>query len=1413
VASGDGAVAVGGNVAGSVLTGPVFGASWMPLRMALKDPQTVFDAVDIETFTGREWLDQLVRAFFSSRKCGYVWLEADAGLGKTAFAGWLVKAYGYISHFARYGGGDRTRVALQNLSAQLIDRYSLEELELPTGALPPGADTPEGFDSLLSAAARHARKAGEQLVVVVDGLDEAQREDSGLPWGLPSTLPPGVFVVGTYRTGMPRPLVESPALLLRIRTDDPRNRADVDAYLSRMLAEDALAARLAADGVSAEQLAEQLAHRCGGIWVYLRYVLEELRLGLRHPTDLDDLPESLSEYYFRQVMRWSESPDWSRLRLPALGVLAVAREPLTPDLLALLVGADAEDVRPLCHLYYRPFLARTKTTPRAYAIYHASLVEFLTGSRASSHADAGGEDRERIADALHAAAAAAHSRIADYYLDQFGGLDSGLERLAGDPHAAGVDDSYPLRHLAYHLQAAGRAQDLHRLLAAECAAAERSVNVWYTAHDQADTIDDYLADLAAGLYEAEQATDHALAHGRTASTIGLEMRYVLITASIYSLTSNISIDLLAQLVDQQLWTPARALAHARRFPEPEERCRALLALSSRLPVEDRPGTLGAALEAATAITSEPDRARTLAGLAPHLPPDLLATAVEAATAVHSEQGRSSALTGLGPHLSAELLATALRAAFVISDGSSRAAALTGLAPHLPAGLLAAALEAGMAITSEPDRARALAGLAPHLPGDFLATALEAATVINNEFDRAKALAGLAPYLPAEDRARAVRYALGTASAISWKPERALALACLAPLARSDARPAALAAALASAIAVEYGDDRAEALTSLAPHLPPDLLATALHSAIAIDREKYRARALTGLAPHLPPDLLATALEAATAISEEYDRKSALTGMAPHLPADLLATALEAATTFEFDGWNAFALRELAPHLTSDLAATALSAIKAMPEHFRPIALAGLAPHLPAHLMASALEDAITGEYGQDGALASLAAYLPPDLCATALDAAMANGSEPDRAAVLTALAPRLPAEDRPGAVAAALAVALAIGDKPARAQALAGLVPYLPADELPTSALDAALAITEAFNRAPALTALVPYLPAEDRPGVLAMATDAATAITDEISRASALGALVQYLPAEDRPAAVATALAAATASPAEEFTRALALAALAPRLPADLLATALDAALAITDRPDRALALAALAPRLPGDLLATALDAALAIADTSHRAEVLASLAPRLPPDLVRTVLDDALSISYEPSRAEALASLALYLPAEDRPNALAAALKALPATSNEERTRTRVLASLAPLLPADLLPAALGNAATLSSSPEISPFLNERSNRTQALASLAPNLPTGLLVLALTAAGTDSNASAAVLTAAESAYLNASGGSLIDLYRRAFTSDSRTTSLEIIGKSAPIIARLGGAEAVSWCTDAIASVCRWWP
>jgi hypothetical protein len=189
-------------VAGRDLTVISTAAQDVPLAVAVKDLSPVLAKVDMASFAGRQWLAALVDSFIALNPCGYVLIEAEAGMGKTTFAAWLASTRSCISHFSMYSDGWSVTTALADLAGQLTGRFDIAS-EHP-GIIPAWAQSPAGFESLLTDAARKARDGGHgPLVIVADGLDEAVTPDRGLPWGLPSLLPQGVFVVATYKSGFP----------------------------------------------------------------------------------------------------------------------------------------------------------------------------------------------------------------------------------------------------------------------------------------------------------------------------------------------------------------------------------------------------------------------------------------------------------------------------------------------------------------------------------------------------------------------------------------------------------------------------------------------------------------------------------------------------------------------------------------------------------------------------------------------------------------------------------------------------------------------------------------------------------------------------------------------------------------------------------------------------------------------------------------------------------------------------------------------------------------------------------------------------------------------------------------------------------------------------------------------------------
>ncbi|OCY12577.1 MAG: hypothetical protein BEV12_02090 [Microcystis aeruginosa CACIAM 03] len=300
-----------------------------------------------------------------------------------------------------------------------------------------------------------------------------------------------------------------------------------------------------------------------------------------------------------------------------------------------------------------------------------------------------------------------------------------------------ADDGYIYNHLLWHLEKAGQIAQIHLLLREETAEGH---NGWYSQCEKEGKTAIFIKDVSRAWQLAEE---HFIEN--KSESLGLQVRYALITTSLNSLAGNIPPELIALLIQHEIWTPAQGLAYVRQNQDSKKQAEGLRAISPYLTST----LLPEALEVARGIRDEKYRAEALTGLAPHLPESLLpealeiaiSEALEIARGLEDESERAVALTGLAPHLPEALLPEALEIVRgfrnqYYRDRRYRAEALTGLAPHLPVSLLPEALEVARGIGNEGHRAEALTGLAPYLPESLLPEALEIARGIGDESNRA-----------------------------------------------------------------------------------------------------------------------------------------------------------------------------------------------------------------------------------------------------------------------------------------------------------------------------------------------------------------------------------------------------------------------------------------------------------------------------------------------------------------------------------------------------------------------------------------------------------------------------------------------------------------------------------------------------
>ena len=1238
----------------------------------------------------------------------------------------------------------------------------------------PAALAADQWRAICQSFLRRTLPAGKQLVVILDGLDEATGWSPGR--GLfPGDPPAGLRVLLTARPragetgpegwamtlgwqdgGLARkvllPGLDRTGIGEALRSmgnplDHLATQVDAIGELFRLTAGDPLLVRLYVDALIGQ----------GAAAAYVRAeALQTLQPGLHGYFD---------RWWDEQHQQWTHE----------------GRDPLVEqEQLLTLLNAVAAALGPLTH----SDLAAVST------LTNGLLVRRLAQTI----------NRWLIGDGKSHGYTFSHPRLGYYFWEQLGATEQAdwdvrftawgattLAALHSGTIAPKAAPRYLVQHYAAHLtRADAPTAQFYALLSDGWRQAWEAVDVTYSG---------FLNDIARVEAKAQAAYQHKQLG--TAAAIVQQIKVALCRVSISALGHNLTPELLRLALIHQLRTPTQIIALIRLMHDDRRRSGALAASVKHLPVE----LVAEALTIARGMGDEYARARALGALLPHLQPDLLTEVLTAAKGIGSEYYRAEALGVLAPHLPPVLMTEALAAVRGIGSESLRAKALGALASHLPPALLTEALAAARGIRDDSARARALGELAPHLPkaqqSAVLMEALAAAKGIGT--DSVHALGVLASHLPPA----LLTEALATAGQVGDDTARALSLGALAP----HLPPALLTEALTAARGIGSESACAEALGALAPHLPPALLTEALTAARGIRDEYYRARALGALAPHLPEAqqsaLLTEALAAARESGTDSARVRALGALAPHLPPALLAEALAAARGIGNDTVRASALGALAPHLPPALMTEALAAARGIgSESARAAALGALAPHLPLALLTEAL--AVARGIGSEDhcalALSALAPHLPEAqqlaVMTKALAAARGIGSEYYRAEALGALVPHLP----PTLLAEALA-ARKMGDDTARASALGALAPHLP-PALLTEALAAVRGIRDDTARAKALVALAPHLP----PALLTEALAAVRGIRDDTARAKALVALVPHLPEAQQSAVLTEALAAARESGTDS---ASALGVLAPHLPPALLAEALATARRIGSEYARARALGVLAPHLPLTLLGEALVTARGIGNDSACARALVALAPHLPPMLLTEALAATWEIWYESARAEALGALAPHLSSELLTEALAAARE-----MGDDTARARALGALAPYLP----PAVLTEALTAIKG------MGDEDARARALGALAPYLPPAVLTEALTAIKgmRDDTARARALGALaphlaawqkklpEAAYLEWTH-TIHQLSQRP-----RPQFLRDVESLMPFTLALADEEAPQAATGifhALQDVCAWWP
>jgi hypothetical protein len=678
----------------------------------------------------------------------------------------------------------------------------------------------------------------------------------------------------------------------------------------------------------------------------------------------------------------------------------------------------------------------------------------------------------------------------------------------------------------------------------------------------------------------------------------------------------------------------------------------------------------------------------------------------------------------------------------------------------------------------------VAGLAGGLSTHQLREALSAARGVEDAGDRAEALAALAPHLPGELQDHALRDALAAAGeVVGHRRDRVRLLLKLASALPAAEREPVLEEALAAAR--QIGDweapfirklrrealrDKAVMLARLSARFPESRRACLYDEALAAARDfewaANRAWALGGVAPHLPDPLQEEiALELWAWVDQQVERGDSRVqtyGALRCVPESLFDKVLDILCRMNADRDLVSVLRRLIPRLPEPVRAEALANVwRFESEDDMALCLSGLSDYLDKPLLQEVL---VTGRTIGDGEMQIRA---------------------------LAKLAPHLPASRRETMLAEAFAALQAVGDPETLAETLADLIPHLP-EPLLEPALNLARAIKHDLWRAWTLIRLAPRLPETLRAQALEEALDEVLRDPSKFRRAQKVLEVASLLPEPDRAYLLSEALelvGGLTSSMAWTLIRKNPTIYWPGALEAGWHEQALAAARKLGSGSLRASALADLSVHFAGPRRAQILEDALAAAREIKRsdwvhAERLLQIAAHLPEPQRTEVLQEALSAALRAEgpipRGRLLTELASQLPEPYREQTLE---EGLTAAREIELTHSadysaEALARLAPLLAEERRAKVLAEAIELSRG-----WYPARGERFPQLSISLAGLPTA------------------------------------DLYPlwlvlpQRMAAGTRAEVLSGIRALAPVIAALGGPEAVAETFRAVQDVGRWRP
>ena len=254
-------------------------------------------------FCGRKFVFEEFNKFINENSQGYFTVIGEPGAGKSAIAAKYVKDNQVIHYFNELTVGCNTPDDFLNkIREQISHYYQLENTDR------------DDLKTLLEKAQAQAKlSAARPLIIVIDALDEVTNTEPGHNiLDLPQHLPEQVYFLLTRRpyTAKQKKLLVAPSVAMKeldLRKYQQFNREDITEYITTYIDDPEYQEKfqlwMQQKQCYRQEFIQTLADKSQNNFIYLYYVLPDIAEGKLDDLPIQQLPDGLEQYYFRQSER------------------------------------------------------------------------------------------------------------------------------------------------------------------------------------------------------------------------------------------------------------------------------------------------------------------------------------------------------------------------------------------------------------------------------------------------------------------------------------------------------------------------------------------------------------------------------------------------------------------------------------------------------------------------------------------------------------------------------------------------------------------------------------------------------------------------------------------------------------------------------------------------------------------------------------------------------------------------------------------------------------------------------------------------------------------------------------------------------------------------------------------------------